>query len=217
MKTNKQKLVEVFWLLTIIGFFVVSIFLTKNGVLQDRLATFGIFAPFILVLLKISTLVIAPLGGIPLYVLAGALFGSWQGFLLCFLGDVLGSVISFMIGRYYGERVVKFFVGEVLFKKIIKFTSLLSDTKSFIKARLVAVNLPEVLAYAAGLSRINFWKFLVLHMPLYVVSDILFVFLGEQIVNLSTGHTFIAIGVALVVSGTSLFFLLKDYRKVEGM
>ena len=217
MKIDKQKSIEKAWLLPIIGLFVLSIFLTQNGVLQERLASFGIWAPFVLVLLKISTLVVAPLGGAPLYILSGALFGSWKGFLLCFLGDVLGSAISFMISRYYGVKIVRRFVGEDLFQKISKFTGLLGDTKSFIKARLVTASIPEVLAYAAGLSPITFWKFLILHMPLYVVTDAALVFLGSQIADFTTKYAFITFGLVGVISGGSLFFLYKDYRKTEGM
>ena len=217
MRTGKQKIIEVTWFMVVVLLFVLSIFFTQNGVLQDRLSSFGIWAPLILIVLKISTLVIAPLGGAPLYILSGALFGGWKGFLLCFLGDVLGSAASFLIGRYYGKKVVRFFIGEALFERVNKFTDLLANTKSFIKARLATITIPEILAYAAGLSPINFWKFLALHMPLYAVTDAILVFLGAQIMNLTVRYSFAAFGLLAIVSGISIFLFYKDYQKTEGM
>ncbi len=212
---KKEKIVEIVWFVILLALFILSFILLKNGVLQERLASFGIWAPLILVILKMSTLIIAPLGGVPLYVLSGALFGSFKGFLLCFLGDFLGSVVCFFIGRRYGQRLVKLFVGENFFQKIKKFTNLLGSTKSYLKARIAVVNVPEILAYAAGLSPINFWKFVILHMPLYIVVDIPLVFLGSQIANFTAKYALVAFVLALLVSGVGFFFLYKDYQKAE--
>lgn len=216
-KMKKEKIVEIIWLVVIICLFILSIKLVRSGELQSEIASFGIWAPLVLILLKMSTLIIAPLGGVPLYILAGTLFGGFYGFFLCFLGDVLGSTACFFIGRKYGEKVVKFFVGKTFFEKIEKFASLIDNTKSFMKARIAAFNIPEILAYAAGLSRINFWKFLILHMPLYLVIDIPLVFFGSRIAHLSKSYVFITYVFVTLISGAGIFLLWKDYQKTEGM
>ncbi|MEK7544779.1 MAG: hypothetical protein AAB551_01475 [Patescibacteria group bacterium] len=73
MISKKLKILEYSWFIIVILLFVVSVQMIKSGSLVNQIDSFGILAPVIFVLLKISTLVIAPLGGTPLYFIAG-----WQ-------------------------------------------------------------------------------------------------------------------------------------------
>ncbi len=214
---KKQKIIEVVWFLLIVALFVVSIKMIRSGELQTFVASFGIWAPLVVIILKMATLVVAPLGGTPLYLLSGALFGNVQGFIICFLGDVLGSAVCFAISRKYGARVVKFFAGENFFAKIQNFLFLLDKTSSFVKARFTLIKLPEIFAYAAGLSKVNFWKFIIIQAAFFVPIDFGFVFLGTQIANFTAKFTIltILIGIAIAVLGSVM--LWKDYEKVEGM
>src|SRR3989344_1955519 len=117
---KKEKIIEIVWLVITVVLFIVSIYFTRNGELQSKVASFGIIAPFVIAILKITTLVIAPLGGLPLYIVSGALFGSFYGFLICFLADVVGCSICFLLSRKYGQEVLNFFVGSEHMDKITK-------------------------------------------------------------------------------------------------
>ena len=217
---KRKKIVEYFWFLIIIFIFVASIQLTKNGFLINQIDSFGILAPIIYVLLKMSTLIIAPLGGTPLYFIAGALFGNVYGFILSLLGDALGSVTCFLLARFYGPKIVKTFIGEKFFEKVIHTVAVLSSIKSFIKARISLMAMPELLAYAGGFSKINFLTFFLINVLFYVPVDFAYVFFGHQIVAISSAHTFLFYGVAAAVTLSGLWFLYKDHRnleKVEGM
>jgi uncharacterized membrane protein YdjX (TVP38/TMEM64 family) len=76
--------------------------------------------------------------------------------------------------------------------------------------------LPELLAYAAGLSKINFWKFTLINALFYLPVDFVLVFLGSQVRELSLRYFFI-IPVLAVIAGLVGFGLLyKDYEKLEG-
>ena len=170
-KSNPRTIIiEFIWVIVIIALFVLSVQLTKDRSLQNQFVSFGIWAPIIFVLLKISTLVMAPLGGTPLYLVAGSVFGNYNGLILSLLGDVLGFTICFLLSRFYGPKVIKIFTGDRFFKKIVNTVSVLKNTKSFIKARVVFVGMPEVLAYASGLSQINFSTFILINF-LYTYSE----------------------------------------------
>src|SRR3989344_6945096 len=101
---KRQKIIEYIWFIIIILLFVVSIHMIKSGSLVNQIDSFGVLAPIIFVLLKMSTLVIAPLSGTPLYFIAGSLFGNFYGLVLSLLGDALGSVICFFLSRFYGQK-----------------------------------------------------------------------------------------------------------------
>jgi len=217
---TRKRILEATWLIIIIALFVISIQAVRNGYFIDKIDSFGIWAPVIFVLLKISTLVFAPLGGMPLYFIAGGLFGKLTGFLLAMLGDTLGSIICFLLSRYYGEKVVKVFAGENIFKKIVSTVAVLKDKKSFIKARISMMIMPEILSYASGFSRIKFSTFFIINFLLYLPADFIFVFFGYEVITLMANHGLILYGVILLITGVGFWLLYKDYKKlgnIEGM
>lgn len=214
---KRQKIVEYVWLIIIILLFVVSIQMIKSGSLVNQIDSFGILAPIIFVLLKISTLVIAPLSGTPLYFIAGSLFGNLNGLLLSLLGDALGSVICFFLSRYYGHKIVKTLAGEKFFGKVMNTVAVLKDSKSFIKARVALIFMPEVLAYASGFSKINFLTFFFINILFYLPVDFIQVFFGSQIIAIVAKHTFWFYFLILFITITGFWLLYKDYKKLENI
>ena len=150
-----------------------------------------------------------------MYIIAGALFGVYEGFAIVFFGDVVGSAICFMISRRFGEGVMKFFIGKSYFGYVSKVLKLLENTKSFIKARLAFIGLPEIFAYAAGISNVNFWKFLIIHSLFFIPVDIAFILLGSSIAELSASHTLIYFLVFAVIAFGGILALFGDYKKLE--
>ena len=218
MKNNNwYKIFDYLWVIIAIIIFFVSIKYLNDGTLGERVAALGLWGPLIIFILKISTLVFAPLGGTPLYVISGALYGNWYGFLLCFAGDFVGTVICFAIGRKFGTRAIKFFAGSNNMEKIEKAVSLLDNTKSFLKARIAFITIPELVAYAASLSKIKFPKFILLQMPLYIPTGFILVFLGSTVTVLSARYAIYLSLIAIALASIGVWTLSKDYRKIEGM
>lgn len=214
---KREKIIEIVWFVIIIVLFIFSIKMLRSGELQSEVASFGIFAPLLIVVLKMTTLIVAPLGGTPIYVLSGALFGSVKGFAICLLGDILGSSVCFWLSRKYGQKVLNFFVGAQNLEKVLKTVNIISGVKSFIKARVGFISMPELLAYASGLSKIKFWTFSIINTLFYIPVDFLLVFLGSRLAELSIKY-FLIIPIIIFVFTLSGFALLyKDYEKIEGM
>ncbi len=217
LKNKKESITQIIWFVFVVTLFVLSFWLLRNGELQSVVESLGFWAPFLVILLKMSTLIIAPLGGTPIYVLSGAVFGPTSGFVIVMIGDILGSSVCFFISRKYGERVLKKFVGENNLESVLKTVNIISTTKSFIKARLGFVSMPELLSYAAGLSKINFGTFTLINSLFYVPVVFLYVFFGSALVELSVRYFFIFPVIISVFSISGFLLLYKDYEKVEGM
>lgn len=215
--TKKEKIIEVIWFVVIVAIFIVSVKMLRSGDLEAQVSRFGIFAPIFVLALKMTTLIIAPLGGTPLYVLSGALFGSVKGFMLSLVGDILGSSVCFFLSRKYGEKILKSLVGTSNVEKVVKTVNIISGTKSFIKARVGFMSMPELLSYASGLSKINFWKFTAINTLFYIPMDFALVFLGSQITGLSAKYFFIIPAVVFIFTLAGFAMLYKDYEKTEGM
>lgn len=211
------KILDYTWVIVAIIVFVATIKLLNDGTLETKVATLGLWAPIVIIVLKASTLVFAPLGGMPLYIISGVLYGTNKGFLLCFVGDLVGSVICFALSRKFGLNVVKFFAGSQNMDKIRGYLGLLNTTRSFLKARLAFAGIPELLAYAAGLSSVSFWKFVLLHIPLYIPIDFVLVFLGSAIAEFTAKFAILVSLGVFALASIGIWALAKDYRKVEAM
>jgi uncharacterized membrane protein YdjX (TVP38/TMEM64 family) len=203
---QKQTQFEIYSNLFWIGLVLVTIYFFARflGVdaLHERIASAGLWGPLIIIVLKASTLVIAPLGGAPLYPIAGVAFGFWKGFLYTFIGDILGAAIAFFISRWFGRRVVQYFITRPGMKLVDAILAYLGTTRGLIYARLIFFSFPEGVVYAAGLTDIPFWKFLVVMVPIGIGPHMLMVWSGDIVSGYITAHPF------LVMSGYALAFVV---------
>ena len=173
-------------------------YLFDLGDVQAFIARFGIFAPVVFILTKASTIVFAPLSGSALYPAAGALFGFWKGFIIITIGDFIGGTVAFFIARKYGVAITKRFVkseSSLLSRMLDKIGTL----KGFIFARICFVPMPEVVCYAAGLTRMSYLQFILVHMAIDIPFTMALVGSGKI---LTMGLSPLALG-GLVVLGTA--------------
>jgi uncharacterized membrane protein YdjX (TVP38/TMEM64 family) len=184
---------------------------------QESIQSAGIWAPLLLILAKASTIIIAPLGGSPLYPLAGALFGFWEGSAYLIAGDVLGGVTAFFISRMFGRTLVEKMIGgdEKFLSRALK---MMSTVKGFLIARICFAPLPEVVAYGAGLTRINFFVFLVIYVVIGIPPILLLAGLGS-VLTLGTWWLLpLALLVGIVVLPVGFFIfrsMLLEWEKKQ--
>ncbi len=208
------------WLtITLIGIYLFVRILGIDDI-RGRVALLGAWGPITIILLKASTLVVAPLGGGPLYPLAGAAFGFWWGFVLTFTGDIIGSAIAFYISRIWGRSVVQYLVTKPGMRVVDAILSYISTTRGLIYARLIFFSFPEGVTYAAGLTPIPFWKFLALMVPIGVGPAALLVAFGDIFSFYRTTHpTVIALiylaSIALMVGGGYWLYRQAQQRVSE--
>ena len=146
--------------------------------LKSFVASAGPFAPLAFILIKASTVVIAPLSGGPLYPIVGLLFGFWPGFLYVLIGDFLGYTIAFWLSRTFGYPLVRRMIAADERSILAKVVRHLGTTKGFVHMCLTCFALPEVIAYGAGLSKLPYLKFILILMPLSAVASAVLVSLG---------------------------------------
>ena len=177
----------------------------------------GVWGPLVFILLKISTLVIAPLSGGPLYPIVGLLFGFWPGIIYIIIGDFLGYTICFFISRFFGRKIVNKLLSGKESSMITRIVDHVSNAKGFFHACLTLFALPEVLAYGAGLSRLPYLKFIFILSPMAAIAASVLVFFGS-ILNPSGSSLLISLGVpalgavAILIGG---FFFTRGIMKVK--
>ena|SRR3989344_4102816 len=194
--------------LTILVLVAVAYFIDLSS-LRTWIEKAGVWGPFIFILLKISTIVVAPLSGSPLYPLVGLIFGFWPGILYVVIGDFLGYTITFFISRIFGQKIVMKLLSSKEESLVARIVDHISDAKGFFHACLTLFAVPEVLSYGAGLSRLKYLKFICILMPANIIAASILVFFGS-ILQPNSESFFITliipvIGVLAVIIGGSLF------------
>jgi len=182
--------------------------------LRNKAGQMGIWGPVVIVVAKMMTIIVVPLGGAPIYATAGALFGFKIGFLITFIGDVLGFSSAFLLSRLFGRKIVNFFVPANYLPTVEQIMNRVGESKIFIKARVAFIGLPEVFAYAAGLTSVSFFVFIALQMLLHIPSSLLMVLFGEALFAGNTLYFLSASGIALLAALFGGYFLQKDLSKV---
>lgn len=125
---------------------------------RDWVDRAGVFGPVAVIVLMTLAIVASPIPSAPVALAAGAAFGHYAGAVYVAIGAETGAMLAFVIARYLGrdavERMLKDradygLLGSQNALTLIVFVSRLLPFVSF-----------DAMSYAAGLSRIHFWRFL---------------------------------------------------------
>lgn len=124
--------------------------------LKDLILSWGFWGRFGFVMLSFLQVTFIPLPSTVTIIAGSLLYGPLQSALLSFAGILLGSMLAFFLGRFFGRKLVVFMVGEKTCEKWVKF---LSDAKySFFIMMLLPLFPDDVLCLVAGLTSMS-WTF----------------------------------------------------------
>ncbi len=205
--------------ITILALVVLTFFIDLSSV-KTWIEQAGVWGPLVFIILKATTIIIAPLSGSALFPLAGLFFGFWPGVLYVEIGDFLGYTISFHISRIFGQKVVMRLLQNKDNSLIKRVVDHVSTPKGFLQACLTLFAMPELLSYGAGLSRLPYIKFILIITPLSIVASSILVFFGS-LLDLSSGSVLISIGIpilgAVVILAGGTIFLKSVMKKKENI
>jgi len=136
-------------------------FLTDADALREFIRGYGILAPFVLVVLQALQVVVAPIPGQVLAVVAGYLFGAWWGTFYNMIGITVGSATAFWISRRYGREYVETIVHE---EALDRFDTASDDYgRAALFFFFLVPGLPDdVICFVGGLTEIPLWQLIVL-------------------------------------------------------
>ncbi|MDP2594030.1 MAG: VTT domain-containing protein [bacterium] len=182
---KKQVLVNTFWFFLVLGIIYISISYLGVNDIREKVEVLGVWGPIVLIMAKASTLVFAPLGGAPLYPVAGALFGTLHGFIYVMIGDAIGSALCFFISRRFGRKIVRYFMSGPGMQIVERLLGHMGTVRGFIETRFFFIGFPEAVSYAAGLTRLPFVAFITINTLMYVIPNLAYVWVGDAVVALN--------------------------------
>lgn len=190
----------------LIGITVVSLKYFDVEVLRNWIETFGLWGVLVFITAKSLALIIAPIGGTPIYILGSVAYGPFLGFVYSFAGDMIGAVVSFYLARRFGRVWVDKLFSQKEEGMIARLLKMFETWKGVLIGHIFFVTFPDILNYAAGLSRVSFRTYMLVHVPFTAVviaivsyGSGLIVLLGAKGIILVTVAGLMAIGLSVWV------------------
>lgn len=137
-------------------------FINRVGIDQIRtnVAQFGIWAPLIILLLRLSSIVIPVLPGTAYAILSGTIFGFAQGLMVIAIADFIACTTNFFIARRYGRPVVQKLVGKRFMEKLDRWSKKYLEGNFFLLTGAMMSSFFDYICYGAGLSRMPWQRFM---------------------------------------------------------
>lgn len=131
--------------------------------LRAFIASYGLGAPLIFILLQVLQILMAFIPGGVLLTGGVVIFGPWLGLLYNCLGTALGSCLNFWLAKRWGQPLVHHLLEDATREKYLGW---LEEGKKFDRLFAVAILLPffpdDALCLIAGLSPMGWRRFLTL-------------------------------------------------------
>ncbi len=172
--------------------------LTPQGLKQAIHGTgaWGILAYIGVIALAV---VISPIPGAPLTMVAGAVWGAIPAGVYSVIGGFLGGLVAYCIGLTLGRSVVRALTGKVVYFSKERGEKLLGVL--IFVTRLLPVMSFDLISYAAGLTGLSFHIYAIATLLGMIPSTLLLTYMGEAFtMGLPLGIAMaIIFGVLLVV------------------
>jgi uncharacterized membrane protein YdjX (TVP38/TMEM64 family) len=138
----------------------------------------GPVGPFAVIGLMTLAIVASPIPSAPIALAAGLVYGHLWGTVLVAIGAESGAVLAFVIARYLGRDHVESWLGAHMQNRFFGSQNALMATV-FISRLLPFVSF-DAISYAAGLSRITFWRFGLATLAGIIPASFVLAHLGAQ-------------------------------------
>ena len=141
----------------------------------------GLLGPALVVALMTIAIVASPIPSAPIALAAGAAYGHTFGTILVVLGAELGAITAFLLARGLGRPFVERHVGKKLSMGFLGS----QNTLMFLVfgSRLLPFLSFDMISYAAGLSKLHFWRFSVATLAGIIPASFLLAHLGDEAMN----------------------------------
>ncbi|MBW2983009.1 VTT domain-containing protein [Candidatus Woesearchaeota archaeon] len=197
---SSLKAVGVVLLFLVVSFLLFSFF-SAPGRVESLVASAGVLAPLVVVLLIVVEVVLAPVPGTAIMVASGFAFGPWLGALYSYLGNVLGSLLAFWLARRFGRSFVERLLSRDAVSRYDAFFH------RFHRWLLLLYALPvvpvDILSFVSGLSGLRWRRFFLVVAVGFVPNTLALAFVGDSFRGLDAFSL-----VFYVVLFAVVFFLL---------
>ena len=182
--------------------------------LEMLVARAGIWGPAVIVMLMTVAVVASPIPSAPVALVAGAAYGHLWGTVQVVIGAELGALIAFGLARILGHDVLRRMFGDRVDAGLLGSQDAL--TLTVFASRLMPFVSFDMISYAAGLSRLHAWRFMLATLAGIIPASFLLAHFGGEAVSGDLGRaTWAVFGLGLV-TGLPLLWMAMRRRSGNG-
>lgn len=174
---------------------------------QDSIRSFvepyGVLAPFVFILIQIFQVVVTPISHYVVGIAGGYIFGPYYGFLLNWIGRIIGHIIAFYIAKFGGRPIVKRFVKPETIQKYDKIWEKGGIVLFFIY--FLPLFPDDEISYIAGFSLMRLRTFLLANIFGHIGGSVFLAYAGSGI---NVRSPFFYLFLVLTVISYFIFFLV---------
>jgi len=180
--------------------------------IRDYLAGYGNFGFLIYILIQVIHVIIVIIPGDLVMICAGFVYGIPLGFVLSYVGLMLGSMIVFYISRFFGYEIVSNFIAK---ERIEKLSGILNSTRGKMGLFIVCC-IPfipkDLMMYVAGITPIKASRLFLIYGLSRIPSTLVWVSVGANAFKKDTIGLVVTISIMVILT-ILLFFLTRYYHK----
>lgn len=169
---------------------------------------------FVYILIQFLQVVFLPIPASVICIAGSLIYGGLLGAVYCSIGVLLGSYVSYTLGRVFGYRLVSWIVGK---DNTDKYSDILRKRGGFFLA--LAFLLPmfpdDILCFIAGVTKMSFRKFFWITFVTRPIGVICMAFFGGGYIIPFTGWGIYAWAVILVLAVASVVVVYKWQDNIE--
>jgi uncharacterized membrane protein YdjX (TVP38/TMEM64 family) len=148
-------------------------FVFNAQALRTWIAGFGVFAPLVFIILQATQVVVAPIPGQVVALVAGYLFGPVYGTIYSLTGVLIGSAVAFTLAKRYGRSFVERVIADSVIDRFDAFVERVGAPGLF--AIVIIPGLPDdAICFLSGLTTWRLRAFLLIiavgRLPAYVIT-----------------------------------------------
>lgn len=210
MPLSKPRLHRVgLWLVVALGVLLIAIWAVGYGpaiareTIEVWIERAGALGPLLIIVLMMVSIVASPIPSAPVALVAGAAYGHVAGAVYVAIGSELGALVAFIIARYIGRDHVERWLGDKAGFGLLGSQNLLMLT--VFASRLLPFISFDAMSYAAGLSRLRLWRFLIATLAGILPASFLLAHFGAEAMSGDFGTAeWIIIGLGLMTAAPLL-------------
>lgn len=173
--------------------------------LRSSIEHFGFFGPVFFIGVIILEVVVAPIPGGILPIASGFLFGFWEGLFYSYIGNILGSILAFLLSRFFGQPLINKFFSQ---KKVERANTYLKRYENHL---IILYALPifpiDIVSFLLGISQISLKKFVFILCIGFIPYLFILNFFGDLLFNAS--YELLCIFGFLIVISLVLFLVYR--------
>lgn len=161
-QTKKRAIITISITMAIIGVLVALYFLlglnkyfTDAEFIKEKIESYGNFGKFIYVVINFLQTTLIPITNIPTIFAGTYVYGPFDAANLAIIGVLIGSVVSFYIGRIFGTKLLNWILGEA---KLNKYLDMMKGRQNvvFFLTMLLPGFPDDIICMVAGITPMRF-------------------------------------------------------------